>query len=349
VPSCGGQAPAPTSVSPTPISPQPPAPAPVPVEPPPTVAPPLGLPEIFVGAGDIGACDENSEATARLLDSIGGTVFTLGDNAYPRGAAQEYRECYDPTWGRHKARTRPSPGNHEYESADAAPYFDYFGASAGPPGLGYYSFDLGTWHVVSLNSNVNIAAQVTWLQSDLEAHRNRCTVAYWHHALYSSGIDGPRLPTRPVARALQIRCRRRPQQPQPQLRAVCAAGSRGTSDPVRGCQFVVGTGARRCTVHGKRRPTARSDCRIWRAEADALVRSYDWEFVSVSAMDSGVADATEPRFCLIGQSSCVILREDEEFSPPGDCCCGARPGRMSSSAESDRASHHFPATAHPAL
>ena len=156
---------------------------------------PFAAPEIFVGAGDIALCtpDGNHEATAQLLDTIGGTVFALGDNAYYRGTAEEYRDCYDRTWGRHKNRTRPVPGNHEYETAGASPYFDYFGIHAGPHGLGYYSFDLGAWHVIALNSNIPVSAgstQGAWLRTDLAANRSGCTLAYWHHPRFSSGQHG---------------------------------------------------------------------------------------------------------------------------------------------------------------
>ncbi len=129
-------------------------------------------------------------ATAALLDSAPGVVFTLGDNAYPNGAAQDFANCYAPTWGRHKSRTRPTPGNHDYKTAGAAGYFQYFGASAGDPSKGYYSFDLGSWHIIALNSVVAIgpgSAQIAWLQSDLAAHQTTCTLAYWHYSLFSSG------------------------------------------------------------------------------------------------------------------------------------------------------------------
>jgi hypothetical protein len=86
--------------------------------------------------------------TARLLDTIPGTVFTVGDNAYPNGSEKDFADCYEPTWGRHKARTRPAPGNHDYHTRNAQPYFDYFGENAGRR-LGYYSYDLGAWHIIS--------------------------------------------------------------------------------------------------------------------------------------------------------------------------------------------------------
>lgn len=114
---------------------------------------------VLVGAGDIASCNpDKAEATAKLLDKIPGTVFTAGDNAYASGTAQEFIECYGLSWGRHRQRTRPSPGNHDYESPQAAPYFKFFGANAGPAARGFYSYDLGAWHIVSLNSNVNAAA-----------------------------------------------------------------------------------------------------------------------------------------------------------------------------------------------
>ena len=147
-------------------------------------------PVTFVGAGDIAHCWlTGDEATARMLDRIPGTVYTLGDNAYNDGSTTDYNRCYEPTWGRHKARTRPSPGNHEYYTAGGAGYYAYFGASAGEPGKGYYSYDLGDWHIISLNSNVDMtpgSAQEVWLRADLAASTKRCTLAYFHHPLFSS-------------------------------------------------------------------------------------------------------------------------------------------------------------------
>jgi hypothetical protein len=149
-------------------------------------------PQALVGAGDIASCRrDQAEATAKLLDKIGGTVFTAGDNAYVKGTMQEFVECYGLSWGRHRQRTRPSPGNHDYDSPQAAPYFKYFGANAGPVGRGFYSYDLGAWHIVSLNSNLNAftwgKAQEDWLRQDLMANKSACKLAYWHHPWVSSG------------------------------------------------------------------------------------------------------------------------------------------------------------------
>ena len=110
----------------------------------------------LVGAGDIASCSQtNDSATARLLGNIPGTVFTLGDNVYPYGSAKNFHDCYDPTWGKYKRRTKPTLGNHEYYdknfnmTTEANPYFDYFGARAGERGKGYYSYDRGSWHIVA--------------------------------------------------------------------------------------------------------------------------------------------------------------------------------------------------------
>jgi len=147
---------------------------------------------VFVGAGDIADCSTlDDEATAALINAMPSTtqVFLLGDNVYPNGTTTEFNNCYKPSWGAFKSRTHPSAGNHEYNSTNATPYFNYFGAAAGAPGQGYYSLDLGAWHVIVLNSNISTSAgspQDQWLLADLAAHQNVCTLAYWHHPLYSS-------------------------------------------------------------------------------------------------------------------------------------------------------------------
>ena len=146
---------------------------------------------VLVGAGDISSCSSTGdEATANLLDGIVGTVFTAGDNAYDSGSASEYANCYGPAWGRFKAQTKPSPGNHEYYTPGAAGYFGYFGAAAGDPTKGYYSYDLGTWHIIMLNSEIDVrtgSLQEQWLRADLAQNPAACTLAIWHQPLFSSG------------------------------------------------------------------------------------------------------------------------------------------------------------------
>ncbi|MEU1731685.1 DNRLRE domain-containing protein [Streptosporangium sp. NPDC020145] len=166
---------------------------------------------VLVGAGDISNSGSGDSATAALLDSIPGTVFTLGDNVYNNGTTSEFNTYYDPTWGRHKARTRPVPGNHDYNTSGASGYYGYFGASAGDPSKGYYSYDLGAnWHVVVVNSNCSAvggcnagSAQERWLRADLAASTKPCTVAMWHHPRYTSGANhSPDTSVAPIVQAL---------------------------------------------------------------------------------------------------------------------------------------------------
>lgn len=148
--------------------------------------------ETMLVAGNIATCGStNDEATATLLESLPGTVFTLGDNAFPNGSAEAYRDCYEPSWGRHKARTYAALGNHEYNLGTAAASFDYFGSRAGPRNLGYYSLDLGNWHVIVLNVSDAVSfeegsAQDQWLQADLAANSKLCTIALWHSTRFFS-------------------------------------------------------------------------------------------------------------------------------------------------------------------
>ena len=156
---------------------------------------------MVVAAGDIASCDnEFDDATAELVEGTEGTVLALGDNTYPHGSAENFDECYDPTWGLFKDRPRPTPGNHDYETEGARGYFDYFGNAAGDPDNGYYSYDLGAWHIVALNSNCGEGGircgpgspQGRWLEEDLSANdEEACTLAYFHHPLFTSGKYRP--------------------------------------------------------------------------------------------------------------------------------------------------------------
>jgi hypothetical protein len=147
----------------------------------------------LVAAGDIAGCGHVGDTlTAALVGATGGTVATLGDSVYNNGSAAQFTNCYGPTWGRFKWRTRPAAGNHEYRTPGANGYFNYFGDRAGPRGKGWYSYNIGTWHVVVLNSNCSKVAcgkgseQERWLRADLAAHPQQCTLAYWHHPRFSS-------------------------------------------------------------------------------------------------------------------------------------------------------------------
>jgi hypothetical protein len=157
----------------------------------------------LVGAGDISECGLSGDSlTADLLARYpGATLFTAGDNTYQTGAARQYRNCFNPTWGLYKDRIHPAPGNHDWATAGAQGYFAYFGAAAGTPGMGWYSFDLNGWHIVVLDSDCNKinggckagSPQEKWLQADLAAHPALCSLAIWHHPLFSSGPHGDNL------------------------------------------------------------------------------------------------------------------------------------------------------------
>jgi acid phosphatase type 7 len=150
---------------------------------------------VLIGAGDIADCADLSgaEATAKLLEATPGTVMAIGDLAYPDGTRDNFA-CYEKTWGRVKSRTRPAVGNHEFHSAGATFYFEYFGAAAGDPKDGFYSYDLGAWHIIVLNSECKEVGgcdagsrEEKWLRADLVSHPAACTLAYFHKPLFSSG------------------------------------------------------------------------------------------------------------------------------------------------------------------
>ncbi|PZR10427.1 MAG: alkaline phosphatase [Archangium gephyra] len=158
-------------------------------------------PVVVVAAGDISApeLDGRQELTAKLVEAQKpDAVLVLGDAQYHDGTLELFQTVYGPTWGRFKDLTYPAPGNHEYRTPDAAGYFAYFGARAGDPSRGYYSFELGAWHVVALNTsdlcqNVSCEAegeQVKWLEADLAANQKKCVLAYWHYPRFSSGKHG---------------------------------------------------------------------------------------------------------------------------------------------------------------
>ncbi|MGH2667725.1 MAG: metallophosphoesterase family protein, partial [bacterium] len=158
---------------------------------------------MLAGAGDIATClRTDDEATANLLDGIAGTVFTLGDHVYPDGAAQDFTDCYEPSWGRHKARTLPVVGNRDYGTPGAAGYYDYFGSAGSPLDTacssnckGYYGYDAGNWHVIALNSECSLSGGTgcvpsemeQWLRDDLASNSSACTLALWHKPVRTIG------------------------------------------------------------------------------------------------------------------------------------------------------------------
>jgi hypothetical protein len=157
---------------------------------------------VLLAVGDIASCDVSTdELVGELAARLEGTIALLGDIAYPRGSPDDFASCFDPTWGPMRPRLRPAPGNHEYETKNASGYFGYFGAVAGRIGEGWYSYDLGSWHLITLNSNCDGiggcgrgSPQLAWLEQDLASsgasRAGACTLAYWHHPRWSSGNHG---------------------------------------------------------------------------------------------------------------------------------------------------------------
>lgn len=252
---------------------------------------------MLVGTGDIAKCGSpGTLGTAALLDNIPGTVFTVGDNVYHHGTAREFAECYGPTWGRHKGRTKPSPGNHEYETPGAAPYFSYFGAAAGPEGLGYYSYQAGHWLVLSLNSEINMrpgSSQLEWLRNELQSFSGSCQIAYFHRPLFSSGPNGNQPDVKPLWDVLyefgadvivsghdHIYERYARQDPA------------GRADNVRGIRsFVIGTGGGDKYHFLGARPTSEVRGTDWGVLKLTLApTSFTWDFIPVAGgtfRDSG--------------------------------------------------------------
>jgi hypothetical protein len=259
--------------------------------------------QVLVGAGDIAACGLNGdEATARLVETIPGTVFTAGDNAYESGTAAQFQDCYDPTWGRFKDRTRPAAGNHDWVTSGAAGYLGYFGSAAtNADGQTWYSYDLGSWHVIVLDSDCSKVGgcdpgspQGRWLAADLAASRTACSIAIWHHPRFSSGFHGSDASMEPL------------------WRAVAAAGvelvvnghdhdyerfgpqdadGRAADDGTR--EFVVGTGGAALRDFATIRPNSLTRASGVHGVLQLTLRAsgYTWRFVSVDGVFSDQGSA----------------------------------------------------------
>jgi hypothetical protein len=293
----------------------------------------------ILAAGDIASCEYTRDThTAALLDGLDGLVLTLGDNVYPNGTAQEFANCYEPTWGRHKARTRPSAGNHDFETPGAAGYFGYFGAAAGPAPQGWYSFDYGGWHVVALNSNCadvggcgRGSPQGLWLEADLDANPSRCTLAYWHHPRFASSANhGSSTLTRDLWAILQEHAadvvlvghdhnyeRFAPQD------------ANGVADPLGLREFVVGTGGVGLYEMGTPEPNseARDDTSWGVLALDLAPDAYAFAFVPAPAAGGG-------SFTDAGVAACVVRPPVLMVTAPAD---GARFGPADAVAFAGRA------------
>ena len=295
--------------------------------------------EVVLAAGDIAVCGASAtgdEATAAILDGQPGTVLTLGDTVYEDGTAAEYANCYAPTWGRHLARTRPSVGNHEYHTPDAAGYFSYFGAAAGDPTRGYYSFDLGAWHLIALNSNCAEVGGCTagspqelWLRADLAAHPKTCTLAYWHHPRFNSGTaHGNTAAMQPLWQALSdygaeivlsghehVYERFAPQT------------AAGVADPALGVrQFTVGTGGRTFHAFGTAKPNSevRHTGTFGVLRLDLSDAGYAWQFLPASGT-----------FTDAGSASCHSVDRDGDTHADEDDNCPALANASQADSDSD--------------
>ena len=260
----------------------------------------------MVGVGDIASCSQRlGYETAALVDSIlradsvagvQASVFTLGDNVYSSGTTDQFEKCFTPSWGDPKRRImkslHPAPGNHEYYTPNADPYYKYFGPAAGVVGKGYYSYDVAKWHVIVINSELFAnpiftdsarKEQLEWVAQDLKDHKALCTIAYWHNPRWSSGWHGSDERFNALWQVLHDRGvdlvlnghdhdyeRFAPQTPD------------GAHDSARGIrEFVVGTGGKGLRPFGAPKPNSEA------RNADAFgvlkltlhANSYDWQFI----------------------------------------------------------------------
>lgn len=257
---------------------------------------------VVLAAGNIASCaTDGDERTATLLEPAV-TVLALGDLVLDHGTAKEFVDCYKPAWGPYQAFTRPTPGEIEYTEPTARAYFDTFGGTAGIPGEGWYSYQLGSWHVVALNSNCDFvggcgagSAQLQWLQRDLAAHPSGCTLAYWHHPRYSSGTrsgGAPRLAAvwqalHAAGAELVVAAH------EASYERFAALDGGGQPDPEQGMrQFVVGTGGQTLSPFG--RPVTGSEIRdnstLGVLRLVLAEGSYEWQFIGTDGrrvIDSG--------------------------------------------------------------
>lgn len=267
---------------------------------------PSGESVVFVGAGDIGNCSSTADdQTALLLDNIPGTVFTIGDNANPSGSTANYNNCFHPTWGRHKNRIHPAVGDNDYNTSNAVPYFAYFGAAAGEPGKGWYSYNLGNWHIVVLNSECSEVGgcdedseQGQWLRADLAANPSTCMLAIFHEPLFSSnGGDSDHVdfwePLYAAGAEIVLSSHRHnyerfaPQTPN------------GVLDNTRGIrQFIVGTGGDSLSTFGS---STAANSQVRNDKTHGVLKltlhptSYEWQFIPIAGQsftDSGSAQCS---------------------------------------------------------
>ncbi len=268
---------------------------------------------VLDAAGDVATCNSLNDSKTAALLGAGETVAPIGDLTYNAGS--DFANCYDPTWGVAKARTRPALGDHEYIGADAVTYFKYFGAAAGTNAGGYYSYDLGTWHIIVLNSTCHHlfggcaagSPQESWLRSDLAAHPASCTLAYWHAPLFTSGQNhAGSLAVAPLYQALYdsgaevvLNADNR------QYERFAPQTPDGVADTAHGIrEFVVGTGGHALNGFSNTQPNSevRNASTFGVLKLTLSAGSYSWRFVPVAGKtftDAGTGVCHGPqRTCL---------------------------------------------------
>lgn len=245
----------------------------------------------MLGVGDIGMCGSPAvEQTARLVAGLEGDLILAGDIAYPQGTAVDFRDCFNPFWGQFRPRWHAVPGNHEYESANAAPFYTYFGSAAAPANVGYFSFMSGDWLILMLNSNIPAtrgSPQWEFVRTELERQRTPCTMAVWHHPLFSSGPNGPSTFMRDMWELLEtgrVEVVLSGHDHMYERFARQTAG--GVPDPANGIrQFTVGTGG--AELYNLARLSANSEERLIR---HGVIRftlrpaQVDWEFIGIDGL-----------------------------------------------------------------
>lgn len=259
---------------------------------------PRGLTATVIAAGDIGMCGRPAVAqVANLVASLaGGELILAGDIAYFQGTAEQFRDCFNPSWGQFRSRWHPVPGNHEYESPGARPYFAYFGDAAGPAGRGYYSFTAGDWLVLMLDSNIPATVgspQYEFARAELQGQRTPCTMAVWHHPVFTSGPGGPSRAMRDMWALLETSRAEVIVNGHDHLyERFARQRSDGTEDAANGIrQFTVGTGG--ADLYNFVRNAPNSEERIMRygvARFTLRPAQVDWEFLGLdgSVLDRGL-------------------------------------------------------------
>lgn len=284
----------------------------------------INSPPVLVGAGDISNCGSNAERVAQVLDDIPGTVFTVGDNQYNGAQYDDFMNCYDPTWGRHIARTRPAAGNHEYDSPAINGYFRYFGAAAGEPDKGYYAYDIEDWQIITLNSQCHEVGgcdrdspQGIWLRKELAQNPRACTAVVLHHPRYSTGLHGDDLSTQDMWEILY----------DAGVELVLAGHDHSYQryarqdpfdniDPNGVREFVIGMGGSTLRSAKYDRPNieVQNSSTYGALKLDLHPGSYDWEFMPVAG--GSFSDSGSDTCLMPNQPPVVIAGPDQNFDWP---------------------------------